>query len=167
MDLRTNTPISGRLNRCSNAETREEERKKRHTRRFTQCSRTHTHTYTCGDLRQWAAIKVINGHESFTILILSSCIRNNKVLLRSLDSPSSPCSFHFVYLSPSPPLPSRSSFNGTFLISLESSNFTNLSWRGQEKLFFKYYSVNSGFRHRIKVCNKESSMLSFFIFFLL
>lgn len=100
MDLRTNTPISDRLNRCSNAETREKERKKReHALVYTVFAHTHTHTHTRGDLRQWAAIKVINGHESFTILILSSRIRNNKVLLRS---PSPPCSFHFVYTIPSP-----------------------------------------------------------------
>ena len=104
MDLRTNTPISGRLNRCSNAETREEERKKReHALVYIVFAHTHTHTHTRGDLRQWAAIKVINGHESFTILILSSRIRNNKVLLRS---PSPPCSFHFVYDTFSLSLPS-------------------------------------------------------------
>lgn len=42
MDLRTNTPISGRLNRCLNAETREEERKKReHALVYTVFAYTH------------------------------------------------------------------------------------------------------------------------------
>lgn len=35
------------------------------------------------DLRHWTAINVINGRESLTILILSRCNRNNKVLLYS------------------------------------------------------------------------------------
>lgn len=47
MDLRTNTPISGRLNRCSNAETREEERKKReHALVYIVFAHTHTHIHT-------------------------------------------------------------------------------------------------------------------------
>lgn len=35
------------------------------------------------DLRHWTAINVINERESLTILILSRCNRNNKVLLYS------------------------------------------------------------------------------------
>lgn len=65
------------------------------------------------DLRHWAAINVINGRESLTILILSRCNRNNKVLLY----PHSLLSFFLSNYHPFPVSPSFPSSSGSGILS--------------------------------------------------
>lgn len=70
--------------------------------------RVHAYVYIVynSDLRHWTAINVINGCELLTILILSRCNRNNKVLLYPYSTLSS--LFHYQFLPIRSPLCPRS-----------------------------------------------------------